>query len=57
MSKLVKQTELELKEKIMNKIRELSSVDDSQKENENPAKRADTSEMYGDDDDEVIEDE
>lgn len=47
----------ELKEKIMNKIRELSSGDDSQKENENPAKRADTSDIYGDDDDEVIEDE
>ena len=47
----------ELKEKIMSKIRELSSGDDSQKENENPTKRADTSDMYGDDDDEVIEDE
>lgn len=47
----------ELKEKIMNKIREISSSVDSQKENENPTKRADTSDMYGDDDDEVIEDE
>lgn len=47
----------ELKEKIMNKIRKLSSGDDSQKEDENPVKRADTSEMYEDDDDEVIEDE
>ena len=47
----------ELKEKIMNKIRELSSSDDSQKENENPTKKADAPNIYGDDDDEVIEDE
>ena len=47
----------ELKEKIMNKIRELYSSDDSQKENENPTKKADAPNIYGDDDDEVIEDE
>ena len=47
----------ELKEKIMNKIRELSSGDDSQKENENHTKKADAPNIYGDDDDEVIEDE
>lgn len=47
----------ELKEKIMNKIQELSSSDDSQEENRNPTKKADAPNIYGDDDDEVIEDE
>ena len=47
----------ELKEKIMSKIRELSSSDDSQEENRNPTKKADAPNIYGDDDDEVIEDE
>lgn len=46
----------ELKEKIMSKIRELSSSDDSQEENKNPTKKADAPNIYGDDDDEVIED-
>lgn len=47
----------ELKEKIMSKIRELSSSDDSQEENRNPSKKTEASNIYGDDDDEVIEDE
>ena len=47
----------ELKEKIMNKIREISSSVDGQEENKNPTKKADASNIYGDDDDEVIEDE
>lgn len=47
----------ELKEKIMSKIRELSSSDDSQEENRNPTKKTEASNIYGDDDDEVIEDE
>ena len=47
----------ELKEKIMNKIREISSNVDGQEENKNPTKKADASNIYGDDDDEVIEDE
>ena len=47
----------ELKEKIMNKIREISFSVDGQEENKNPTKKADASNIYGDDDDEVIEDE
>ena len=41
----------------MNKIRELSSSDDGQEENKNFTNKADAPNIYGDDDDEVIEDE